>query len=157
MGQEYRRTLPGGIVESSVVRAVGVWFYSASTNRYLYLLRNDPKYPGSWGLPGGKLEIGESLLSGLERECREEMGIMPSGVQLVPIEKFTRPGSTFEYHTFWCRLESEFVPVLNHEHIGYAWVKSGAWPRPLHPGLWNTVNIDTVQQKIAQVEDIIKV
>ena len=140
-------------MESRVVRAVGVWFYSASTNRYLYLLRNDHKHPGSWGLPGGKLEPGENLLAGLERECHEELGSMPAGTQLVPIEKFTSPESNFEYHTFWCRLESEFVPVLNHEHTGYAWVASGSWPRPLHPGLWNTVNINTVQQKVAQVEN----
>jgi hypothetical protein len=80
------------------------------------------------------------------------MGMMPDFTQLVPIEKFTNADSTFEYHTFWCRLESEFVPVLNHEHIGYAWVESGSWPRPLHPGLWNTVNIDAVQQKLATVE-----
>jgi len=143
-------------MEPRVVRAVGVWFYSADTNRYLYLLRNDHKHPGSWGLPGGKIELGESLLAGLERECREEMGSMPQGTQLVPIEKFTSPELNFEYHTFWCRLESEFVPVLNHEHIGYAWVESGSWPRPLHPGLWNTVNIDTVQQKIAQVESALQ-
>ena len=139
-------------MEHNIVKAVGVWFYSSITNRYLYLLRNDHKHPGSWGLPGGKIESNESLLVGLERECREEMGSMPNFTQLVPIEKFTNADSTFEYHTFWCRLESEFVPVLNHEHIGYAWVESGSWPRPLHPGLWNTVNIDTVQQKIAQVE-----
>jgi ADP-ribose pyrophosphatase YjhB (NUDIX family) len=122
----------------------------------LYLLRNDHKHPGSWGLPGGKIESNESLLIGLERECQEEMGSMPGFTQLVPIEKFTNADSTFEYHTFWCRLESEFVPVLNHEHIGYAWVESGSWPRPLHPGLWNTVNIDTVQQKIAQVENLLQ-
>lgn len=139
-------------MEHNTVKAVGVWFYSSTTNRYLYLLRNDHKHPGSWGLPGGKIESNESLLAGLERECQEEMGMMPNFTQLVPIEKFTNIDSTFEYHTFWCRLESEFVPVLNHEHIGYAWVESGSWPRPLHPGLWNTVNIDAVQQKIAQVE-----
>lgn len=139
-------------MEPNIVKAVGVWFYSSTTNRYLYLLRNDNKHPGSWGLPGGKIESNENLLSGLKRECQEEMGMMPDFTQLVPIEKFTNADSTFEYHTFWCRLESEFVPVLNHEHIGYAWVESGSWPRPLHPGLWNTVNIDTVQQKIAQVE-----
>lgn len=143
-------------MEHSIVKAVGVWFYSSTTNRYLYLLRNDHKHPGSWGLPGGKIESNESLLAGLERECHEEMGMMPAFTQLVPIEKFTNADSTFEYHTFWCRLESEFVPVLNHEHIGYAWVESGSWPRPLHPGLWNTVNIDAVQQKIAQVESLLQ-
>ena len=59
-------------MESGVVKAVGVWFYSTSTDRYLYLLRRDNKYPGSWGLPGGKAKFNESLLAALSRECQEE-------------------------------------------------------------------------------------
>jgi 8-oxo-dGTP pyrophosphatase MutT (NUDIX family) len=54
-----------------------VWFRSADTGRYLYLLRNDAKHPGSWGLPGGKVESGETLLGGMERECVEELGSFP--------------------------------------------------------------------------------
>ena len=134
------------------MKAVGVWFYCARTQRYLYLLRNDAKYPDTWGLAGGKVEPGENLLAAVERECSEELGRVPDYERLIPIEKFTSPDGVFEYHTFWCRVESEFVPVLNHEHTGYAWIESGRWPRPLHPGLWNTVNLDAVQQKIQQVE-----
>ena len=44
---------------NTIISAVGIWFYSQSTNRYLYLIRNDPKHPDSWGLPGGKIESGE--------------------------------------------------------------------------------------------------
>jgi len=49
-------------------------------------------------------------------------------------------------------IQSEFTPRLNHEHLGYAWIDTGTFPRPMHPGLWNTVNIDAVQKKILLVE-----
>jgi 8-oxo-dGTP pyrophosphatase MutT (NUDIX family) len=139
-------------MEPHIVKAVGVWFFCPATHRYLYLLRNDPKYPDTWGLAGGKVEYGETLIAAVERECSEELGAMPEYKQLIPIEKFTSPDSAFEYHTFWCRVAQEFVPELNHEHVGYAWIGTGRWPRPLHPGLWNTVNLDAVQQKIRQIE-----
>jgi 8-oxo-dGTP pyrophosphatase MutT (NUDIX family) len=116
------------------------------------LLRNDPKHPGAWGLPGGKIETGETLLGGMERECQEELGSFPVYQRLIPIEKFTSADSAFVYHTFVCVVESEFTPVLNNEHLGYAWIDEGTWPRPMHPGLWSTINIDAVQNKILRVQ-----
>ena len=86
-------------MESSPLNAVGVWLYSQATNRYLYLLRNDPKHPGSWGLPGGKVEQDESLLDAIQRECAEELGKYPDVVRLVPIEHFTSADNKFVYHT----------------------------------------------------------
>lgn len=139
-------------MESSTVNAVGVWFYSVSTGRYLYLMRNDSKYPGSWGLPGGRIEPGESLRDAMFRECREEIGFIPDFMRLVPIEKFTTVDGVFAYHTFYCSVENEFVPELNHEHLGYAWIDSGTWPRPMHPGLWSTVNFDAVRDKMSTLE-----
>lgn len=152
MDQELSRLLPRRPVETGTVKAVGVWFKATSTNRYLYLLRNDPKHPGTWGLPGGKVEAGETLLGGMERECTEELGSFPEYQRLVPLEKFTSADNNFEYHTWVCVIGTEFSPVLNHEHLGYAWIDAGTWPRPMHPGLWSTVNIDTIQAKIETVE-----
>lgn len=139
-------------METGSLKAVGVWFRSLDTGRYLYLLRNDAKHPGAWGLPGGKLEGTETLLGGMERECIEELGSFPTYLRLIPIEKFTAPDGVFEYHTWVCVVQSEFTPRLNHEHLGYAWIDAGTFPRPMHPGLWNTVNIDAVQKKILLVE-----
>lgn len=139
-------------MESGVVNAVGVWFYSVSTGRYLYLMRNDPKHPSSWGLPGGRIETGETLRDAMFRECQEELGFVPDFMRLVPIEKFTTTDSKFAYHTFFCSVDNEFVPELNHEHLGYAWIDSGTWPKPLHPGLWSTINLDAVQNKIQTIE-----
>jgi 8-oxo-dGTP pyrophosphatase MutT (NUDIX family) len=134
------------------LKAVGVWFRSSATGRYLYLLRNDTRHPGSWGLPGGKVETGETLLGSMERECVEELGSMPEYQRLVPLEKFTSADGQFEYNTWVCVVANEFVPVLNNEHMGYAWIDRGQWPRPMHPGLWSTVNIEAVQSKIDTVE-----
>lgn len=126
--------------------SAGVFFYAEDTNRFLFLLRTDDKNPSSWGLPGGKIEKDESLFEGVERECMEEVGFFPAGAKLIPIQKFVN--NTFTYHTFFCVLQKEFIPILNEEHVGYCWVESGKYPKPLHPGLFNTINFDVVLDKL---------
>ena len=137
---------------ASSVNAVGVWFYSIDTHRYLYLMRDDPKHPNTWGLPGGKVESGETLIDSINRECTEELGTMPEYIRLVPLEKFTTADAGFAYNKFFCSVANEFTPVLNDEHIGYAWIDSGTWPKPMHPGLWSTVNFEAVRDKILTME-----
>ena len=127
-------------------QSAGVFFYSNKTQRFLYLLRTDSKNPGNWGMPGGKIENGETLFEGIARECEEEIGMFPSNAKLVPIQKFIN--NSFTYHTFFCEVIDEFVPVLNEEHCGYAWVGGNQYPKPLHPGLFSTVNFDVVQEKL---------
>ena len=139
-------------MENSTVNAVGVWFYSVDTQRYLYLLRNDPRHPHTWGLPGGKIETGETLIEAMQRECQEELGFMPDYLKLVPLEKFTSSDQGFVYHTFFCSVSGEFTPKLNNEHVGWAWIVAGTWPKPMHPGLWSTVNFDAVREKIIVAE-----
>ena len=124
--------------------AAGLFFYSKSTDRFLYLLRSDSN--NTWGVPGGKIELNETLFEGLERECIEEIGHFPKNAKLVPIQKFVN--NTFTYHTFFCAVDDEFIPILNDEHVGYAWVGDNRHPIPMHPGLFSTINIDIVKQKL---------
>jgi len=126
--------------------SAGVFFYSIDNKRYLYLLRNDSKHTPNWGIPGGKIESDETLLEGIERECLEEIGFFPERAKLVPIQKFVN--NSFVYHTFFCEVDREFIPTLNDEHTGYAWVKENQYPKPLHPGLFSTVNFDVVRDKL---------
>jgi len=132
-------------------QSAGIFFYSKSTQRYLYLLRNENKNP-TWSIPGGKIEKNETLLSGLKRECQEEIAYWDDEFKLVPIQKFVN--NSFAYHTFFCEVDEEFSPILNDEHCGYAWVGNNRYPKPLHPGLFSTINIDTVVEKLKALQSL---
>ena len=127
-------------------QSAGVFFYSTETQRFLFLLRSEDRNPSNWGIPGGKIEKDETLIEGIERECIEEMDFFPGTVKLIPIQKFVN--NSFIYHTFFCKVDTEFIPKLNEEHCGYAWTAIDHYPKPLHPGLFNTINLDVVMNKI---------
>lgn len=129
-------------------QSAGIFFFSKFTKRYLYLLRNDRNSP-SWSIPGGKVENNETLLQTLTRECNEEMQFNILNLKLIPIQQFVN--REFTYHTFFCLIEKEFIPILNDEHLGYAWVECKSYPKPLHPGLFNTINFEIVQQKLQTI------
>jgi hypothetical protein len=96
-------------------------------------------------------------MQAIVRECTEEIGAMPTYLQLVPVEKFTSTDAGFVYHTFFCSVAEEFCPVLNDEHNGWAWITTGSWPRPMHPGLWSTLNFDAVRGKIETIEQSVQI
>ena len=140
---------------SKTKNSVGVIFCAQDTNRHLFLLRNN-KSSFEWGLPGGKIEPGETLRVALERECNEEISFWPANAKLFPIEQFTSNDAGFVYHTFYCIIPTEFIPFLNHEHVGWSWVANTTYPKPLHRGLFNTLNYNIIQQKIQIIHDAIK-
>jgi 8-oxo-dGTP pyrophosphatase MutT (NUDIX family) len=143
-------------MEHCNLNAVGIWFYSFDTDRYLYLMRDDSKNPNTWGLPGGKCETGETLMQTIERECQEELGFFPDYIRLMPLDHFTSADGAFCYHTFFCCVSKEFQPILNAEHLGYAWIDSKTYPKPMHPGLWTTVNFESVKDKIETIKSAVQ-
>ena len=129
----------------------GALIYSKSTQRYLFLLRNQKKHAGSWGLVGGGVEAGESPAEALKREIKEEIGSIKFE-KIIPLEKFTAENTNFEYHTYLITVDQEFIPKLNDEHRGYAWTGIDDYPKPLHPGVWRTFSFSSVIDKIKTVE-----
>lgn len=138
-----------------MIESTGALIYSIRTKRFLFLLRSGTKYTNTWGLPGGKLERGETVAEGLSREIEEELGGTISGAKLYPIEKFTSDNQKFTYHTFLIPVDDEFVPVLNDEHKGYAWCGIADHPRPLHPGVWRTISFAEVVEKLKTVQKLL--
>ena len=132
----------------------GALIYSLQTKRYLFLLRNQKRHAGSWGLVGGGVDLGESPIEALRREIMEEIGGIAIQ-KVIPLEKFTAENTNFEYHTYLLTVEQEFVPQLNDEHRGYAWTSIDDHPKPLHPGVWRTFSFKSIIDKIKTFENAI--
>lgn len=135
-----------------LTQGVGALIYAKNTGRYLWLLRHGGSWAFSWALPGGKVDSGETVIVGLAREIQEELGGKIIDPKLLPLEKFTSEDRRFVYHTFFVSVDSEFIPILNDEHIGYAWLPLNAVPKPMHPGITRTLNCNEVVEKINYAE-----
>lgn len=138
-----------------MIESTGALIYSIRTNRYLFLLRNHNSYAGTWALPGGKIEPGETVSSALAREIKEELGGVIHDGKLYPIEKFTSDNKKFIYHTFLIPVDDEFIPELNKEHQGYAWCPISHFPKPLHPGVWKTISFSEVTNKLETIQKLL--
>ena len=141
-------------LNKSINQSVGALFLSKKTSRYLFVLRSGAKYDSTWAFVGGKVENNETEYTALQREIEEEIGFMPLVLKTIPVEKFTNNKNNFTYTTYVCLIEEEFVPKLNDEHKGYAWSKIDSWPKPLHPGVFTTLQVNEIANKIKTIEDL---
>jgi len=89
---------------------IGVGALILDRDRILMAQRGKEPLKGWWSLPGGLLELGESLADGIRREVREETGleIRPLGI-LEVFERIMRDaGGAPEYHyvliDYMCRV-----------------------------------------------------
>lgn len=120
----------------SLVKAgVGAIFYCTSTRRLLFNLRALHKtHPQCWSLWGGMTENNESPKETLFRELSEEMGFVPTIDKIYPFDIYESKDGHFRYYSFVCIVHEEFIPILNNESDGYAWLNFGCWPKPMHIG-----------------------
>lgn len=132
----------------------GALFYTVNTRRFLMLYRKNGKRSNQWGIVGGTNKELETPWEGLKREIVEEIGEIPDIIKTIPLETFISNDEQFHFHTYLCIIQNEFIPVLNGEHDGYAWVGMDNWPKPLHQGLRNTLNSKTNKTKLATVAEM---
>lgn len=82
---------------SAPLVAVGAIIVDAG--RVLLVRRGAQPLKGEWSLPGGALEVGETLSAGLIREVREETGLAVEPVELVELlDRIYREGERVRYH-----------------------------------------------------------
>src|SRR5215467_4656797 len=62
-------------------------------NRVLLVRRGSPPLEGAWSVPGGALELGETLRKGAEREALEETGLRVDAAEVVEVFDSIFPSS----------------------------------------------------------------
>ncbi len=79
--------------------AVGVGGVLIHQGRVLLVRRAKPPLEGRWLIPGGTLELGETLAEGLVREMLEETGLrVRPGPLLLLFDRIERDGDRVRYH-----------------------------------------------------------
>lgn len=87
---------------------VGVGGVVIEDGRTLLIRRGSEPLLGQWSIPGGTLELGETLTEGTERELREETGLVVRVLEL--IEVFERINFGRGADETWTTLEERRRP-----------------------------------------------
>lgn len=99
--------------------------------RILLLRRRGNDFGGHWGMPGGTIDPGESPLTALLRELREEIGLdltqIPHAVNRVTELEVSQGSQAYGLGI------NEFTPLLNDEHDHFRWSHFNDLPDPMHP------------------------
>lgn len=135
----------------------GALFYAKSTKRILLLQKSSGKHAGTWGLVGGTTDLGESAWQGLQREIQEEIGEPPEIIKTVPLETFVSNDTVFNFHTYLCVVNNEFIPTLSDEHSAWCWCAIDTSPKPLHQALRSSFGNRAVRNKLQTVFDVMDV
>lgn len=96
--------------------------------RVLILRRSqtDTRRPLQWDLPGGRLEDDEGLEAGVEREIREETGLIAYGTRVIwskTEHRVWKDGNSNVVFIFYaCNVKSSGDVLLSYEHCEYKWL-----------------------------------
>jgi 8-oxo-dGTP diphosphatase len=110
---------------------VGVGAVIVDRGRVLLVRRGQEPLKGQWSLPGGMLEVGESLTAGVVREVREETGLTVETVELVELlDRIHRDGERVRYHyviaDYLCRVaDGELKAASDADAV--RWVERAEW------------------------------
>jgi nucleoside triphosphatase len=90
------------------------------------LLVKTSKWSGLWGVPGGKIDYGEDMLTALRREMREETGLEISDIEfsfvseIIEDELFYKPAHFISFEYIARSNSSAVVP--NDEIVEWRWL-----------------------------------
>lgn len=106
---------------------IGTTIYAERDGEILLLKRAAGAAQGSWYLPGGVLDPGETPEQCALRELHEESGLVPTGpprlISVIPM--FVYGVDTFLIE-FACACDEGDV-LLSHEHSAHRWIDPREW------------------------------
>ena len=112
--------------------AVGI-LIRPSDGAFLLTSRPEGKpYAGYWEFPGGKLELGESVLEALKRELQEEIGIQVQEAELWKQEVFDYPHAIVRLN--FCKVTQWLNDIEMRENQEFNWSQLPVNVTPVLPG-----------------------
>jgi 8-oxo-dGTP diphosphatase len=110
---------------------VGVGAVIVQEGRVLLVQRGREPLKGHWSLPGGMVELGESLLAGVIREVKEETGLLVEPVELIELlDRIHRQGERVRYHyviaDYLCRVTGGDLKAAS-DADAVRWVERAEW------------------------------
>jgi len=110
---------------------VGVGAVVVEDGRVLLVRRGSQPLKGHWTLPGGMLEVGETLAAGVVREVREETGLDVELIELVDLlDRIHREGDRVRYHyviaDYLCRVTGGQLRAAS-DADAVRWVERSEW------------------------------
>jgi 8-oxo-dGTP diphosphatase len=110
---------------------VGVGAVVVHEGRVLLVQRGREPLKGQWSLPGGLLDIGESLEDGVIREVVEETGLLVQPIELVELlDRIYRDGERVRYHyviaDYLCRVTGGKLQAAS-DADAVRWVERAEW------------------------------
>jgi 8-oxo-dGTP diphosphatase len=110
---------------------VGVGAVIVEEGRVLLVRRGSEPLKGHWTLPGGVLEVGESLVDGVKRETKEETGLEVEVIELIELlDRIHRHESRVRYHyviaDYLCRVTGGELRAAS-DADAVRWVERAEW------------------------------
>jgi ADP-ribose pyrophosphatase YjhB (NUDIX family) len=118
---------------------VGVGAVIVDSGRVLLVQRGREPLKGHWTLPGGLLELGESLTAGVIREVHEETGLEVEPLELVElVDRIHREGDRVRYHyviaDYLCRVTGGTLRAAS-DAAAVRWTERAEWNSHSAPAL----------------------
>jgi ADP-ribose pyrophosphatase YjhB (NUDIX family) len=120
--------------EFPVAPLVGVGAVVVEQGRVLLVQRGTEPAKGQWSIPGGLIDVGESLREAVAREVLEETGLVVEPVELIELlDRIHRDGDRVRYHyviaDYLCRVVGGTL-VAASDADAVRWVERAEWTSP---------------------------
>ena len=132
---------------------VGVGAVVVDRGRVLLIRRGTEPLKGQWSLPGGMLELGESLVAGVVRVVREETGLAVEVVELVELlDRIHRDEDRVRYHyviaDYLCRVTGGALEAAS-DADAVRWVERAEWNRQDSSG--GALKLDPITVRVIEM------
>jgi len=117
--------------EFPLVPLIGVGAVVVENGRVLLVRRGREPLKGQWSLPGGLLELGETLTAGTAREVMEETGLIVEPLELIElIDRVHHENDRVRYHyviaDYLCRVIGGTLQAASDADEA-RWVERAEW------------------------------